>query len=295
MPTVHTRYVTWISRGRRHHGSAAADLVAPLSTGETDGNTYQAWASPSITWTDGTGEHTASFAFWSVTGSADGASVSTNTSLTVNVGSSDVAATAWYIPTGGNGGPGVLIDAFDVNQGNFVDDDFVDVVTDPTMTFVANDEGWVPTMSAAEDIRAYTSIHAVPFTDWTVVLGSEAVSNEDLDAAQNTSAVAFAFYQTPSVVIKKPDRIEHGLKREFEQLGKLIAEGDPWRQWEEVELVQLVAQVQTLEKTVRRLSTLIETRELPQVGTRVAKRELAESAAPARARSTTKSRGSSPA
>ena len=200
-----------------------------------------------------------------------------------------MSAIAWYIPTGGDGPPGVMIDAFDVNQGNFVDDDFVDFVSDPSMTFVANDEGWVPTASPA-DIRAFTSIHAVPFADWTVVLGSEAINDVDLDAAQNTFAVAFAFYKTPSIVVKKPDLADHGLKREFEQLGKLIAEGDPFRHWEEVEIGELTATVQTLDRNVRRLATLIEAKTLPEVAP-VAKKELAESA-PGRANSGTKSRSS---
>src|SRR5690348_836037 len=125
MPTVHTRYVTWLSRGRRGHGTAAADIVPPLATAAANGGTYQAWASPSIAW-DG-GQHTASFAFWSVTGGADGAFVTTDPSLSVPVANGDVAATAWYLPGGGgggNGGPGVFVDAFDVNLGTFVDDDF---------------------------------------------------------------------------------------------------------------------------------------------------------------------------
>jgi len=211
MPTVHTRYVTWISRGRRHHGSAAADIVPPLSTAASSPGTYQAWASPSISWTDGSGQHDAGFAFWSVVGSADGASVSTNPSLSVNVGGGDVYATAWYIPGGGNGngGPGVYIDAFDVNVGNFVDDDFVDVVTDASLTAAANNDGFVPTASA-EDIRAYNLIHAVPFLDWTVVAGSEGVSSVDLQAAVRTSAVAFAFYQTPSGPVFRPGHYEIG-------------------------------------------------------------------------------------
>lgn len=197
MPTVHTRYVTWISRGRRHHGSSSEDLIMPLSTQVPDNGTYQAWAAPSIGWNDQSGHHDAGFAFWSITGAADGASVTTSQTPTVHAGSTDVSATAWYIPSGGGGGgPGVLIDAFDVGLGNFVDDDFVDVVTDAGLTAAANNDGWVPTASP-EDIRAYTSIHAVPFLDWTVVAGTEPAAGRDLNATAGSSAVAFAFYQAP--------------------------------------------------------------------------------------------------
>jgi hypothetical protein len=150
--------------------------------------------------------HDEHFAFWSITGGADGASISTDQSLSVAVGSTDVYATAWYIE-GGPGGlpvdtPGVLIDAFDVGLGDFVDDDFVDVVTDATLTFVANEDGWVPTATAAEDIRAYAGIHSVPFDDWQVFVGAEPVVAEDLNATQNSYAVAFAFY-------KQPEHVKH--------------------------------------------------------------------------------------
>jgi len=200
MPTVHTHYVTYV-RGhrRRHAGAVSADIITPLTSTVTDPGTYQALASPFLPWTDGNGQQqNVSFAFWSVTGAADGPSVTTNQSLAVNVDSSDVVATAWYIPTGGggNGGPGVIIDAFDVNQGTFVDDDFVTVSPDANLTFAANDDGWVPT-TKTEDVNAFTAIHAVPFADWTVFAGTETVVNEDLKAGATTSAVAFAFYLSP--------------------------------------------------------------------------------------------------
>jgi hypothetical protein len=115
----------------------------------------------------------------------------------VSVDSTDVVATAWYIPTGGGDGtPGVIIDAFDVNQGTFVDDDFVTVSPDGSLIFAANDDGWVPT-TRAEDVNATGAIHTVPFLDWTVFVGTETVLNQDLKAAATTYAVAFAFYQTP--------------------------------------------------------------------------------------------------
>jgi len=201
MPTVHTHYVTYV-RGhrRRHAGAVAADIITPLNSTVTDPGTYQALASPFLPWTDSNGQQeNVSFAFWSVTGSANGAFVTTSQSLAVNVDSSDVTATAWYLPpgTGPNGGPGIIIDAFDVNQGTFVDDDFVTVAPDGGLSFAANDDGWVPTTNA-EDINAFNAIHAVPFTDWMVFAGTESVTNEDLSAAKATSAVAFAFYQSPA-------------------------------------------------------------------------------------------------
>src|SRR4051812_42876061 len=102
MPTVHTRYVTYIRGGGRrlHPGTATEDIVTPLSTVTPTGGTYQAWASPMISWSNASGPHSANFAFWAVTGAADGASVQTTESLNVTVGATDVQAVAWYLPTG---------------------------------------------------------------------------------------------------------------------------------------------------------------------------------------------------
>ena len=121
-------------------------------------------------------------------------------------------ATAWYIPAGGGGPggpgvPGVLIDAFDVNLGMFVDDDFVAVTPDAGLTAAANNDGFVPTASA-ENIDAFASIHAVPFENWTVVVGTEVVNNLTLQGAVGSIAVAFAFYQTPKRI--------PGLGRQYE-------------------------------------------------------------------------------
>jgi hypothetical protein len=197
MPTAYTRYVTWISRGKRHHGSTSMDVIPPIAN---DPKTmFSSFAAPSMGWNDMNGDlQTGKFAFWSVTGASDGPFVSTQNTVHAGVGSSDIHATAWYIPEGGGGpgGPGLTIDAFDVALGNFVDDDFVDVVSDPALTLQANNDGFVPTVSA-EDVRSYTAIHSVPFEDWTVIPmpDGETVSARDLEAAPNTSAIAFAFYQ----------------------------------------------------------------------------------------------------
>lgn len=198
MPNVYTHFVTWISRGRRHHGSSWADIVSPPPPSTmAPGETFQPpWAPPSITWMDGSGSHSANFAFWSVTGGVNAYFSLLNTPPSATVGNSDMHATAWYIE-GGGGGEGLFIDAFDVNQGIFVDDDFVTVTPDASLTAAANADGYVPTTST-EHINAATQIHNVPFYDWTVVSGTEPVSMEDLQALARSSAIAFAFYQTPT-------------------------------------------------------------------------------------------------
>src|SRR5579859_7324400 len=187
MPTVHTRYVTYNRLGGRrlHAGTATDDLVAPLSTITPDGGTYQAWASPSISWMDAQGQHSASFAFWSVVGAQGGASVSTAQSLSLTVGGADVQAVAWYLPGGGGngGGPAFYIDAFDVDQGRFFDEDFVTITPDGSLSANANQTGVVPTTSA-EVIHAIGSIEAVPFADWTEFTSPnpKVIGSEDLSA-----------------------------------------------------------------------------------------------------------------
>jgi hypothetical protein len=216
MPTVHTRYVTYnrIGGRRLHAGTATEDIVAPLATITPDGGTYQAWASPSISWTDTHGTHSANFAFWSVVGASDGASVTTGQSLSSTVGGSDVQAVAWYLPpSGGNGagGPAVYIDAFDVDQGRFSDDDFVTITPDSALSANANETGVVPTTSA-EDIHALTRLENVPFLDWMefVQPAPQVINNEDLHADADSTAVAFAFYQTVVIPHPRPRRDELG-------------------------------------------------------------------------------------
>jgi len=208
MPTVHTRYVVWESRGFRHkNGSGAVDITAPSDTNVTDGGSYSAYGFPDGTWTDMNGKHTGHFAFWSVVGGADGAQFSTDPNLHVQIDSSDAQATAWYIEGDGGSGPpsdALLIDAFDVDIGDFVLDDFVDVVTDASLTADANLDGIVPTSARTEDVRAYTSIRAVPFDQWIVVEGSEPVTAEDLSGVLDTTAIAFAMYRSPHGPVHRP-------------------------------------------------------------------------------------------
>ena len=61
----------------------------------------------------------------------------------VPVGNSDIVASAIYIEVGGgiNGEPGVATDAFDVNQGIFVDDDFVNV--SPVQRDLGREQRWL--------------------------------------------------------------------------------------------------------------------------------------------------------
>ena len=213
MPIVHTRFVEYgRSRHRRHSTSTATDLIPPLTNGPTVH--YEDSARPSFPVSSSSG-HMSSvhFAFWSVTGAARGADgrdsafVQTARDLILDVGTTDVHATAWYLPEGGGGTAGVVIDAFDVNAGGFVDDDFVSVLPDDGLTFAANDDGFVPSPSL-EHVMAYLTLAASgrPFENWIVVDGTESVTNEDLTVAPGSSATAFAFYH--SFPAMPPERVD---------------------------------------------------------------------------------------
>ncbi|MDP4220175.1 MAG: hypothetical protein Q8916_10510 [Bacteroidota bacterium] len=72
---------------------------------------------------------------------------------------------------------------------------------------------------------------------------------------------------------RKPEIIDSGVKREFEYFGKLVFEGDPWdrKDWVvDPQIVEMQQQIKSLSNAVSRLSSLIESRELPHVGKEIA-------------------------
>jgi hypothetical protein len=173
------------------------DIAPPAITTVTNPGIYQALAFPSVSWMDGTGAmQMANFAFWSVPSTSAPGTVSLNPQLSVDVGGDALTAVAWYLPTGIDGPPGIgwTIDAFDVDAGAFVLDDFVNVTTDPSLTAAANYDGFVPT-AQAQNIQAYDAITAGPFQIWDIVSGATTQASRDVQAAQGSSGLSFAFYQ----------------------------------------------------------------------------------------------------
>ncbi len=113
------------------------------------------------------------FAFMSVHGAADGNHLYTSPgNQLVPVGNADVDILVVYAPVGGigsRGGPGVWVDAFNVDTGDFSDSNFIQVLTPPTppdtldsakSTF-ANSDGEVSTV-AAENLRAFPEVDDRP-------------------------------------------------------------------------------------------------------------------------------------
>ena len=165
------------------------------------------------------------FAFMSVRGAVDGNKLYTTSGIyPVNVGNTDIDILVVYGPTGGggfgpDGGPGILVDAFNVDTGDFSDSDFIKVLTPPTppdvldaaKTDTANNDGDVST-ALAENIRAFKEIEyvlpnkmikKVPFLEWKKIVPTETIlvkGKKDITIAQNESGeIWFAFYQTVDI------------------------------------------------------------------------------------------------
>jgi hypothetical protein len=218
MVNTRTRYIVYNHSGsgvRHHHFTTSNDIIAEADGHASTGDNLPAQGFP-FQWYGG---QNVPFAFMSVNGAADGNHLYTSPgNQSVQVGTTDVDILVVYAPPGGfggpNGGPGVWVDAFNVDAGVFSDAlDFIQVLTPPTppdsvdapKTTFANNEGVVSTL-AAENLRASVSVDGgVPFLQWKRIVQAETLSTaREVDLAQNqTNEIWFAFYQTvpPSVSI----------------------------------------------------------------------------------------------
>ena len=169
--------------------------------------------------------------FWSLT-SQDSSSTQRSAQIQTGAVANDshsggvwsVTAKAYYIPDfsggGGIGGGGgfVLIDAFDIQLGDFIGDDFVDVTPDPsgTRTTDANNgfldtsvlpQGSAVTIAARDALSqkqfAYWLAPLVRSNDQNAKVAVGAPDKHDLVVHTNDLVVAFSFYnevQQPTIV-----------------------------------------------------------------------------------------------
>jgi hypothetical protein len=158
------------------------------------------------------------FAFWSIvgrdptTGDAAGSVQGNPANASFTGGTWTVTATAYYVWAfgPGSGDNALLIDAFDIDQGGFIPDDFVDASPDPggALTLAAND-GYIDTdtqITAATTIAARDSLPAKQFAYWLPIssltyaamqtspptIGSP--NSHDIVIHPHDIVVAFAFY-----------------------------------------------------------------------------------------------------
>ena len=225
MPVITVRSVIIGSRRRRRHDhvSCALDFLRPGNPPPPPDRNLALDVAQRVIFLHGdvlydgqpAPEGTATFAFWSVTGENSGARTWPNKGIHLYVGDRDIMAIAWYVfaSPGGipvvPGDPGFDIDAFNVNAGQFIDNDFVNVTTDPSLTYEANYDGWVPTTISDQKIEAYSSIGRYQFQKWMMFPESLDILDRVLDAGKGESGTAFAyFFSTDETVSYNEPQLE---------------------------------------------------------------------------------------
>jgi len=231
-----TKYIVYTHSGggvRHHHFGTQNNIIAEADGSAAQGDMLNALGFPTLPF----GNSTVPFAFMSVHGGADGNKLYTSPgNQTVPVGASDIDILVVYAPPGGIGvgcGPGIWVDAFDVDTGQFSDSlDFIKVLTPPTppdtidaaKTTFGNQDGSVSSQTA-ETVRANTQVDGVPFLEWKRITGTPTIQSEtDIHVAQNeTGEIWFAFYQSSKLAVGS-------IPRAYEALiaGIMVWTGDPY-------------------------------------------------------------------
>jgi len=137
--------------------------------------------------------------FWSVTNGVTGSIYPAGPLPGQTADDSGLTITAWYLPTGGigNGGTAIIDDAFSAVLGNFIDDTFVTVTSDPSLTSQANVVGIVPT-AKAETLKANPSVASTgePFSKW-MSFGAGTAVGDTINVPAGAVGMAIALYQAP--------------------------------------------------------------------------------------------------
>lgn len=196
-------YIVYTS-GHRHHHAGTQTHIFPTANGNSSpGEHFPIFAPPMLPYNG----NNLPFAFMSIVGNADDNHIyTTSGTKDVEAGSSNIVITVVYAPVGGSGPgtPGVWVDAFNVDIGQFSDSDFMQVYTnnvlDAAKTATANNDG-VVSSATAEDMRSLTNVDGVPFLKWEKIANPNTdISVIDYNLQVREGGLVFAFYQTP----KKP-------------------------------------------------------------------------------------------
>ena len=223
--TINTKYVVYnhAGTGVRHHHFTEQNTVEsfPLQTAEPNEVGNRIAYAPAVHKFNNNTEDL-SLAFMSVNGAKGGNKLYLDPgSYLYQVGTSNIEVLAVYAPAGGigppGGGPGIWVDAFNVDVGNFSDDlHFIQILTPPTppdlldgpKTDEANQDGDVSSENP-EHIRASETIDSnVPFVKWKQIMPpQQIVDARDFELEQEqTGEIWFAFYQSQIVDVPRPDR-----------------------------------------------------------------------------------------
>jgi hypothetical protein len=208
MPHVSTHSRVIAVSGHHRQPRNGPTFIEPYPGSEAEavpGTTWTSFASPELSYLSGGQEQEAKFLFWSASDGTNGAT-SANPQLSQLVGDSTLNLTAWYLPPGGTGpggGPGYFLDAFSVAHGDFIDDTFVDVISDPSLTSEANVVGDISTASA-ETLQARGSVVSTgeSFEQWIAASNANpplVASGAQLVLPAQTSGVAIASYRKATI------------------------------------------------------------------------------------------------
>lgn len=219
MVSTRIRYIVYTHTGGgvRHHNFGVQNNIINEALGQASaGDTINALGIASLPFNG----QNLPFAFMSVHGGSDGNKLYTSPgNQSVLVGANNIEILVVYAPPGGiggsGGGPGIWVDAFNVDTGAFSDSlTFIQVLTPPTppdtldnaKTLHGNAEGDISTVTA-ETVRASQTIDAgAPFVEWKRITAPETlVAVRELSLVPNESGeIWFAFYQTvpPSIGFK---------------------------------------------------------------------------------------------
>lgn len=187
---------------RQPRNTNSSVQVGPTET-YTDPTSVNRTADPSIFFDLNGKQAVADFLFWSFT---DGTAGQTQTDLALiqPVGPGGLTVTAWYYPQGGGSGqPGnaIIDDAFSAKLGDFIDDTFVTVTSDPSLTNDANVVGVVPTANP-ETLKANASVPSTgePFKKW-MSFGAGTPVGDTLDVPAGANGLAFAVYEKDVIAV----------------------------------------------------------------------------------------------
>jgi hypothetical protein len=203
------KYIVYTHTGggvRHHHFGIQNNIIAQADGHAVAGDVINALGFPTQVFNGSN----LPFAFMSVHGAADGNHLYTSPgNQTVAVGTVNIDILVVYAPAGGlggdgSGGPGVWVDAFNVDTGNFSDSDFIRVLTPPTppatldgpKTSWANMDGSVSS-AAAENLEAFTVVDGISFVEWKRIPSETYVATPLIPLPQgHTGEIWFAFYQS---------------------------------------------------------------------------------------------------
>ena len=238
MPHVSVAYEMFLPGGhhRQPRNTTIALDLAPAAGGDVPNpGVYTPPFFPQLPYTLPAGDGMAKLQFWSVTDGTHG-QVLPPAAFDQTVGVFPLAITGWYFPISGpgtlGGGSAIIDDAFSANLGAFINDTFVDVTSDPSLTADANVVGVVPT-TAAQTLVAKNAVASTtePFRQWILNGASMPVGTAKLDVAKGTIGIAVAIYQRPdSIVVKVPDDAMYNPWWWIETHGGLVPPG-PGPQW----------------------------------------------------------------